>query len=105
MEKSEFITERTRIISEMLDNPNEHGIYPTTKCFKALDELFDKSLELTASEAIYGFCGWLTTRKTKTIMSASNNAAVIADLVKVFCNVNNLSNPRDGWEKNLTHPE
>jgi hypothetical protein len=42
MTKEEFITERTRIISEMLDNPDEYGIYPTTKCFKQLDELFDK---------------------------------------------------------------
>ena len=38
----EFITERTRIISEMLDNPDENGIYPTTKCFGQLDKLFDK---------------------------------------------------------------
>ena len=42
MTKDEFITERTRIISEMLDNPNELEIYPTTKCFEQLDELFDK---------------------------------------------------------------
>jgi hypothetical protein len=42
MKKEDFITERTRIISEMLDNPDKHGIYPTTKCFNQLDELFDK---------------------------------------------------------------
>lgn len=42
MNKEEFITERTRIISEMLDNPDEYGIYPTTKCFNDLDDLFDK---------------------------------------------------------------
>ena len=42
MNKEEFITERTRIISEMLDNPDEYGIYPTTKCFNDLDELFDR---------------------------------------------------------------
>jgi hypothetical protein len=42
MTKEEFITERTRIISEMLDNPGECGIYPTGKCFEQLDELFDK---------------------------------------------------------------
>ena len=44
MKKEDFITERTRIISEMLDNPDEYGIYPTTKCFNQLDELFDKFL-------------------------------------------------------------
>jgi len=42
MTKKEFINERTRIISEMLDNPDKYGIYPTTKCFIALDELFDR---------------------------------------------------------------
>jgi len=42
MTKDEFITERTRIISEMLDNPDKYGIYPTTKCFNALDKLFDE---------------------------------------------------------------
>ena len=42
MEKTEFITRRTQIISQMLDNPDKHGIYPTTKCFEYLDELFDE---------------------------------------------------------------
>ena len=41
MTKDEFITKRTKIISEMLDNPNESEIYPTTKCFAELDDLFD----------------------------------------------------------------
>ncbi len=45
MNKSEFTIERTRIISEMLNNPNEIGIYPTTKCFNQLDELFDKIID------------------------------------------------------------
>ena len=42
MTREEFIIERTRIISEMLDNPDENEIYPTSKCFKQLDELFNK---------------------------------------------------------------
>ena len=41
MDKEQFITARTEIISEMLDNPDEYGIYPTTECFKKLDALFD----------------------------------------------------------------
>ncbi len=40
MTYEEFVTERTRIISEMLDNPDEYGIYPTTKCYEELDKLF-----------------------------------------------------------------
>lgn len=42
MTKIEFIDARTKIISEMLDNPDEAGIYPTSKCFAALDDLFDQ---------------------------------------------------------------
>ena len=47
MTKKEFITERTRIISEMLDNPDNYVIYPTTKCFKEFDKLFDKIIKQT----------------------------------------------------------
>lgn len=39
---NEFITERTRIISKMLDNPDECGIYPTSECFAQFDALFDR---------------------------------------------------------------
>lgn len=42
MNKAEFQKRRTEIISEMLDNPDEIGIYPTTKCFERLDQLFDE---------------------------------------------------------------
>ena len=41
MTKAEFITERTLIISKMLDNPDKYGIYPTSNCFKSLDALYD----------------------------------------------------------------
>jgi hypothetical protein len=51
MTREEFITERTRIISEMLDNPDEYGIYPTTKCFEQLDALFDKLTPPSPSSA------------------------------------------------------
>lgn len=32
-----FKKERTRIISEMFNNVDDYGIYPTTKCFQELD--------------------------------------------------------------------
>ena len=34
MTKEEFIDRRTKIISKMLDNPDENGIYPTTIAFE-----------------------------------------------------------------------
>ena len=42
MTKEEFIDRRTKIISKMLDNPDENGIYPTTIAFAEFDDLFDE---------------------------------------------------------------
>lgn len=39
------------VVSEMLDNPNEHGIYPTTKAYDALVAL----IETARVEAL----GWM----------------------------------------------
>ena len=50
MKKDKFIIERTKIISEMLDNPDENGIYPTSKCFEALDEVFEDLVKLPSTE-------------------------------------------------------
>jgi hypothetical protein len=61
--------------------------------------------KLTASEALYGFCGWLTTRDEKTIMSASDDAAPIPVLIRQFCETNGLKDPRKYWHKMLTHPK
>ena len=41
MTKDEFQKRRTEIISKMLDNPTETGIYPTTNCYNELDELYE----------------------------------------------------------------
>lgn len=60
--------------------------------------------KMTASETLYGFCAWLTTRKEKTIMSSSDDAAPIVELITTFCKENKLVEPRDGWELNLIHP-
>lgn len=61
--------------------------------------------ELSGSEAVYGFCAWLTTRKEKTVMSSSDECGCIAELVKEFCEVNKLTEPRDLWSDLLTHPK
>jgi hypothetical protein len=61
--------------------------------------------QLNASESLFGFCGWLTTRDEQTIMSAKDNCSRIVELIKKFQEVNNLPEVRDGWENNLTHPK
>jgi len=59
---------------------------------------------LNPSEAVYGFAAWLTTREEKTVMSAVDNSAPIANLVIQFCEENNLSEVSKQWPSNLIHP-
>lgn len=61
--------------------------------------------QLSASEALYGFIGWLTTRKASITLSETHNAVEAADLVKKFCSVNQLEDPRDNWPSRLIHPK
>ena len=53
--------------------------------------------ELSSSESIFAFCAWLTTRKEKTIMSSSNDSAIIAELIMQFCEAQNLPNVREDY--------
>lgn len=63
-----------------------------------------RALPLSASEAVYGFCAWLTTVDTETIMSAHHDAGRIAELISTFCEINNFAEPREDWAENLVHP-
>jgi hypothetical protein len=60
--------------------------------------------KLTASEAVYGFAAWLTTKVDRVTFSSSDDAAPAAELVGQFCKENGLEDPRNGWENNLIHP-
>lgn len=51
--------------------------------------------ELSASEALLAFMGWLTLQ---------HDVAIAPELVSQFCETNNLSKPRSGWDKNVTMP-
>ena len=64
-----------------------------------------KLKRLEGEEILYGFCGWLTTRDKRTVMSSGDDCGCIADLVKEFSEVNKLSECRDGWNKILIHPK
>ncbi len=59
---------------------------------------------MSASEALFGFAGWITTRNTEVVASAHHDAGVWAQLVVQFCYENKLTDPREGWENNLVHP-
>lgn len=86
----------------------KNPITPCHKCRgsgKRKDLKMSKKNELSPSEALFGFCGWLTTRNEKTVLSGSHDAAPVVDLIKRFCNVNNLKSPREKWVHNLKHPK
>ena len=59
---------------------------------------------LNPSEAVYGFAAWLTTRKERTVMSHSDDSAIIASLVEKFCRVNKLPDVSEEWPHNLIIP-
>lgn len=61
--------------------------------------------QLSASEAIFGFCGWLTSSEKETIMSSRHECGVIVDLIKRFCEINKLDEPAPDWSEYLQHPK
>ena len=63
------------------------------------------SNKLSASEAVYGFAGWLTSRSQVVTMGSNYDAAVVAELVAEFIKANNLTDPSNDWEGNLVHPK
>ena len=60
--------------------------------------------KLIASEALYGFVGWLTTREEIVTASSRHDASIWANLIAAFLKENKLEDPRDGWGNNLIHP-
>lgn len=46
--------------------------------------------EMNSREAIYLFCGWLTSRNQVTEMGSTKDCAGIPELIEEFCNKNNL---------------
>lgn len=75
---------------------------PFHNVYRALNFVVGK---ISASEALFGFMGWLTSRDKAETFSGHHNACAAAELVALFCEVNDLAEPRDGWDKNLVHPK
>lgn len=54
MDRNTFISKRTEIVSDMLDHPDECGIYPTSHAFQRLDDLYDQIMKAK----VYAVTGW-----------------------------------------------
>lgn len=97
-----------RIMSDMLDNPDKHGIYETGRFMDRIEQLVcdmmaaPESQELSGSEALFGFMGWLTTRDETTIFSPTTVVDVTP--ISQFIEANGLTEPREAWHELLTHP-
>lgn len=62
--------------------------------------------ELSASEALYGFVGWLSSRKEATVIGAAyDSLAKLDELVEMFCDANGLSDPGYEWNVVIKHPD
>lgn len=59
---------------------------------------------LSASEALYGFMAWLTSREKSITVSGRHDTAEPAELVDTFCKANNLADPKDDFAQRLIHP-
>ena len=62
---------------------------------------FEKEKPLSASEALYGFIGQITSSSEKIVLSSSDNCARIAVLVGEFCKKNNLQSPGSDWKNKI----
>jgi hypothetical protein len=72
--------------------------------FEKTYDVADELASMSPSEAVYGFASWLTTRGRRTVMSSSDDASPVANLVDAFCRENGLEKPRDEWTSKLKHP-
>lgn len=77
--------------------PNENEILK-----RKLSTLTDN---LSAAEALFGFCYWLTSSPKPIIMSDCHNASPVIKAIEVFCEENGLVEPREDWLDYLVYPK
>lgn len=60
--------------------------------------LREQPKQISASEALYSFIGWLTTRDRAIMMSAHHNSAAVAEILAIFLQVQGIPAPADNWQ-------
>lgn len=83
---------------------NSENAKPTHILHKHYFTDSDKCSCLSSSEALYGFIGWLTSRKEQIKIASKDDATKPLHLVSAFCKENNLPELREGWSKILVMP-
>jgi len=98
-----------RIMSDMLDNPCEHGLYDTGRFMDRIEQLLcdmmaaPEVMQLSGSEAVFGLLAWLTTRDETTVLGPHQQVDV--SIATQFVEANRLAEPREAWHELLTHPK
>jgi len=59
---------------------------------------------LSASEALYGFCAWLSGREGTLSVGAFHPLCALATLAGEFWYANNFAPTREGWDKRVRYP-
>ena len=97
-----------RIMSDMLDSHDGHGIYETGRFMDRIEQLLcdmmaaPEVMELSGSEAVFGFMAWLTTRNETTVLGPHQTVDI--SIIQRFIETNKLKDPRDAWAELLIHP-
>ena len=68
------------------------------------DQLAERSKRLSASEALYTFCAWLSTREQAVVMGCDHEVGEVPYLIESFIDGNGLDQPRDGFEDLIIFP-
>jgi len=109
IEQTPVRTAIMRIMSDMLDNPDKHGIYETGRFMDRIEQLIcdmmaaPEVMQLSGSEAVMGFLAWLTTRDETTVLGPTT--VVDISLYQQFVDANHLTEPRAGYSELLVHPD
>ena len=62
--------------------------------------------EISASEALFAFAAWLTTRPTTTHLGMHHDVPPVIERIKEFCKSQGLAEPRPDWDDKIKpYPE
>lgn len=73
----------------------------TESMARVMHGLSQTSDKMNAAEALYAFCGGLTTADEPVIMGANHEAAIVATKISEFIDANGLLEPREGWDERI----
>lgn len=104
----EQIDELANFIMAKIDGEPSRNEGAVECAIRIMKEQRDRIAELEAapiaSEALFGFSAWLTSRDDPIVISARHDASAIAELVGIYCEANNLEDPRSCYPGNITWP-